>query len=66
VVLKWIPREYPTLAVRFNVRGIPNFTVFSGGRLVMQQDGAVDHDQMNQVAEGRRCGFCLKSTPICN
>jgi thioredoxin 2 len=46
--VKWIPREYPTLAVRFNVRGIPNFAVFSGGRLVMQQAGAVDHDQMNQ------------------
>jgi thioredoxin 2 len=45
---KWIPREYPALAVGFNVRGIPNFAVFSGGRLVMQQGGAVDHDQMNQ------------------
>jgi thioredoxin 2 len=28
------------------VRGIPNFAVFSGGRLVKQQAGVVDHQEM--------------------
>jgi thioredoxin 2 len=48
VVLKVNTEEYPELAGRFNVRGIPNFAVFSGGRLVMQQAGLVNHHQMEQ------------------
>ena len=48
VVLKVDTDKYPQLAARFNVRGIPNFAVFSGGRLVTQQAGLVGHDQMEQ------------------
>ena len=48
VVLKVDTETYPQLAARFNVRGIPNFAVFSGGRLVLQQAGLVGHDQMEQ------------------
>ena len=48
VVLKVNTEENPQLAERFNIRGIPNFAVFSGGRLVMQQAGLVDHNQMEQ------------------
>jgi thioredoxin 2 len=48
VVLKVDTEKYPALAGRFNVRGIPNFAVFSGGRLVLQQAGVVNHDQMEQ------------------
>ena len=48
VVLKVDTEQYPQLAGRFNVSGIPNFAVFSGGRLVMQQAGLVDHNQMEQ------------------
>ena len=48
VVLKVDTEKYPTLARRFDVRGIPNFAVFAGGRLVMQQAGVVNHDQMEQ------------------
>ncbi len=48
VVLKVDTEAYPQLAARFNVRGIPNFAVFSGGRLVMQQAGLVGHQQMEQ------------------
>ena len=48
VVLKVDTEKYPTFAGRFNVRGIPNFAVFAGGRLVMQQAGMVNHDQMEQ------------------
>jgi len=46
VVLKVDTERHPELAARYNVRGIPNFAVFSGGRLVMQQAGAVDHQQL--------------------
>jgi thioredoxin 2 len=48
VVLKVDTEKYPQLAARFNVRGIPNFVVLSGGRTVMQQPGLVGHDQMEQ------------------
>jgi len=46
IVLKVDTERYPELAARFNVRGIPNFVVLSGGRPVMQQAGVVDHQQM--------------------
>jgi thioredoxin 2 len=50
VVLKVDAEKYPALAARFNVRGIPNFAVFSGGRLVRQQAGVVKHDQMKWLS----------------
>jgi thioredoxin 2 len=46
VVIKVDTERYPELASRYNVRGIPNFAVFSGGRLVTQQAGLVNHEQM--------------------
>ena len=42
VVLKIDTERYPGLATQYNVRGIPNFAVFSGGRLQFQQAGLVD------------------------
>src|SRR5580698_3387290 len=44
VVLKVDTDKYQQLAGRFNVRGIPNFAVFFGGRLVSQQAGLVGHE----------------------
>lgn len=46
IVLKVDTERYPELAARFKVRGIPNFVVLSRGRLVMQQAGVVNHEQM--------------------
>lgn len=46
IVLKVDSDRHPDLAARYNVRGIPNFIVLSGGRLVHQQAGVVGHDQM--------------------
>lgn len=46
IVLKVDSDKYPQLAARYNVRGIPNFIVLSGGRLVHQQAGLVGHEQM--------------------
>jgi len=48
VVLNVDTEKYPQLAARFNVRGIPNFVVLSGGRVVSQQAGVVSHEQMEQ------------------
>ncbi len=46
VVVKVDTERYPELAARFNVQGIPNFAVFSGGRLVTQQAGVVPHEEL--------------------
>ncbi len=46
VVLKVNTERFPELAARFNVRGIPNFVVLSGGQKVRQQAGVVDHHQL--------------------
>lgn len=46
IVLKVDTEQYPQLAARYNVRGIPNFAVFSNGNLVKQQAGVVGHEVM--------------------
>jgi thioredoxin 2 len=48
VVLKVDTEQNPQLAGRFQIRGIPNFVVFSGSRVVMQQAGVAGHEQMEQ------------------
>jgi thioredoxin 2 len=42
IVLKVDTERYPALATEYNVRGIPNFAVFSRGQLRFQQAGLVD------------------------
>ena len=46
VVLKVDTEQYPQLAQRFFVRGIPNFAVFMNGSLIQQQAGVVSHQQL--------------------
>ncbi len=46
VVLKVDTERSPELASRYNVRGIPNFAVFTRGRLQFQQAGLVDVNTM--------------------
>lgn len=46
IVVKVDTERYPELASRFNIRGIPYFAVFAGGRTLVQQAGLVDHHQM--------------------
>jgi thioredoxin 2 len=48
IVLKVDTEANPELAGRFQVQGIPNFAVLSGGRTVFQQAGLVGHEQMEQ------------------
>ena len=46
VVLKVDTEAHPQLAARYNVQGIPNFAVFTGGKLQFQQAGLVDANTM--------------------
>jgi thioredoxin 2 len=46
IVLKVDTERYPGLASQYNVRGIPNFAVFSRGQLQFQQAGLVDATTM--------------------
>ncbi len=48
IVLKVDTEANPELSARFQVRGIPNFAVLSGGRTIFQQAGLVGHEQMEQ------------------
>ena len=48
LVLKVDTEANPQLSARFQVRGIPNFVVLSGGKSVFQQAGLVGHEQMEQ------------------
>jgi len=46
VVIKVDTEQYPELADRYKVQGIPNFAVFSHGSLQFQQAGLVDAGTM--------------------
>lgn len=46
LVLKVDTEQSPDLAARYKVQGIPNFAVFSKGRLEFQQAGLVDANTM--------------------
>jgi len=46
VVLKVDTEQFPQLAARYNVQGIPNFAVFKNGQLEFQQAGLVDANTM--------------------
>jgi thioredoxin 2 len=48
IVLKVDTEQNQQLAARFQIRGIPNFVVLSGGRVVSQQAGVVGHEQMER------------------
>ena len=50
LVLKVDTELVPGLSRRYQVQSIPNFAVFSGGRLVRQRAGAVDHRQLEKFA----------------
>jgi thioredoxin 2 len=51
VVLKVDTDQHPDLAGRYDVRGIPNFIVFRGGKVVVQQAGLAPAAQMRRWLE---------------
>jgi thioredoxin 2 len=50
LVLKVDTDMLTELAQRYQVSSIPNFALFSGGRLVRQRAGAIDHRQLEKWA----------------
>jgi thioredoxin 2 len=50
LVLKVDTDAQSELAHRFSIHSIPSFAVFSGGRLVRQRAGAIDHRQLERWA----------------
>jgi thioredoxin 2 len=48
LVLKVDTEAQPQLAARYQVRGIPNFVVLKGGKMMRQQAGLVDHRVMEE------------------
>lgn len=50
LVLKVDTDALGDLAQRYQIQSIPNFAVFSSGRLVRQKAGAVDHRQLERFA----------------
>lgn len=50
LVLKVDTDALGDLAQRYQVQSIPNFAVFSGGRLLRQRAGALDHRQLEKWA----------------
>jgi thioredoxin 2 len=50
LVLKVDTDALDGLAQRYQVQSIPNFAVFTGGRLVRQRAGAIDHRQLEKWA----------------
>ena len=52
VVLKVDTDAHPALAERYGVKGIPNFVVMKGGKVVFQQAGYVPHTRMEEWLRG--------------
>jgi thioredoxin 2 len=50
LVVKVDTDAFAELAQRYQIQSIPNFAVFSSGRLVRQRAGAVDHRQLEKFA----------------
>jgi len=48
LVLKVDTEALPDIPLRYQVQSIPNFALFSGGRLVRQRAGATDHRQLEK------------------
>jgi thioredoxin 2 len=50
IVLKVDTEALSDLSERYSIQSIPNFAVFTGGRLVRQRAGAVDHRTLERWA----------------
>lgn len=57
IVMKVDTERYPSLAARYQVRGIPTFAVFQAGKLVRQEVGARGHAEMEAWLEAARSAF---------
>ena len=62
VVLKVDTEAHPELSARYNIRSIPNFMVFSGGRAVFQQAGLVQGQQMQRWLETAKASYGVQTS----
>ena len=51
IVLKVDTERHPSLAARYDVRGIPNFVVLRGGRVASQRAGLMPPDELRRWVE---------------
>jgi thioredoxin 2 len=51
IVLKVDTERHPSLAARYDVRGIPNFVLLRGGRVAAQRAGLVGADELRRWVE---------------
>lgn len=48
-ILKIDTEKNPDVAIRYQVRGIPNFILFKNGKVLWQQAGVVQAGQLEQI-----------------
>jgi thioredoxin 2 len=56
LVLKVDTDQYPEIAARYNVLGIPNFVVLKNGQVIAQQAGARGHEELTRLIDDASVG----------
>lgn len=51
IIIKIDTEKNPAVAIRYQVRGIPNLTLFRNGKVIWQQAGVIQAPQLKQVIE---------------
>lgn len=51
LIIKIDTEKNPDVAIRYQVRGIPNLILFKNGRVLWQQAGVVQMPQLKQIIE---------------
>lgn len=49
IILKIDTEKNPDVAIRYNVRGIPNLTLFKNGKVIWQQAGVVQAGPLESI-----------------
>jgi len=56
-ILKIDTEKNPDVAIRYNVRGIPNLILFKNGAVLWQQAGVIQAQQLQQIIEQKLSEF---------
>lgn len=51
IIIKIDTEKNPAVAIRYQVRGIPNLTLFRNGKVIWQQAGVIQAPQLKQIIE---------------
>jgi len=52
-IIKIDTEKNPDIAIKYNVRGIPNLILFKKGKVIWQQAGVVQADQLEHTIRGK-------------